>query len=265
MIRKLVSIALALMLLLTLTIPALAAQEPTVTLKASKTKLAPGDTLNITASITELKDCKTGGFLFEYDEKIFDYVDGKSLAGLKGFFAGVSTAGGNVAGFFMNGMGSVKGDLFQITLKVRDGVSACGTVITGTPSITVGDEKISCGVEEAQVEIVASKDGAATGDKKNPTVPKETTPDGAPATTTEPIVYEGAQIGDGATESVKPSEPKPMTGTTGATGGTGTTGIIAGNDDGGTAEFPWWILAVIALVALGGGAYLFFEIRRTKK
>ena len=104
--KKLFAACFCLLLLCALAMPVFAATSAKMTVAASKTDLKPGDKVTFTVSVTKVDNCTVGGFLFDFDERVFSYEGGKSMAGLKGFFAGVSTAAGNVAGFFMNGVGS---------------------------------------------------------------------------------------------------------------------------------------------------------------
>ncbi len=150
--KKLSVFLIMLMAAALLVLPAFAAQTATFSVSASNTAVLPGDTFTVTVSTSKVDNCTTGGFMFSYDKNAFEYVSGVSLSGLTGFNAGVSTQAGNVAGYFMNGTGTVQGDIFQITLKVKDSASGAYT-ISGTPNMSAGGESVSCSANSVTVTV----------------------------------------------------------------------------------------------------------------
>ena len=142
--KPILSIIICVILLTILAVPVLAAQSATMSVSASSPTVNRGDTITITVSTTAVQNCTSGGFMFSFDKNIFEYVSGSSLSGVSGYTAGVSTAVGNIAGYFMNGNATVQGDIFQITLKVKD-TAALGTyTISGTPNFTATYGSVSC-------------------------------------------------------------------------------------------------------------------------
>lgn len=148
--KKLFVFLVVLMAAVMLVFPASAAQTATFSVSASNTAVLPGDTFTVTVSTSKVDNCTVGGFLFSYDKDAFEYVSGVSV--LTGFTAGVSTQAGNVAGYFMNGEATVQGDIFQITLKVKDSASGAYT-ISGTPNMTAGGESVSCSTNSVTVTV----------------------------------------------------------------------------------------------------------------
>ena len=136
-----------------LPLAAFAAQSATLSVTTSKDAVVPGDTFTVTVNTSAIEGCTNGGFLFAYDEDVFEYVSGTQLAGLSGFTAGISTAAGNIAGYFMNSNATVQGNIFQITLKVKEDAAAGTYSISGTPSINAGDEAVSCNVNGATITV----------------------------------------------------------------------------------------------------------------
>lgn len=177
--KWIVSIVVLLMVSL-LAMPVFAAQTASVTLSASKTSLQPGDTFSVTVNITTVEKCSSGGFMFYYDEKAFEYVEGSAL--VSGFaLSGISTANNKLAGYFMSISGgeTVKGDIFRVTFKVKDNASGSYT-ISGNPSMQVGEDgdknAVSCTVSDVTVTV-----GSAT--QSTQPAPDETT---APEETVAP-------------------------------------------------------------------------------
>ena len=130
-----------------------------VSVVVSQDTLFRGDTVTVTVSISPLENCAAGGFLFEFDTDTFEYVSGEALVSDFGS-AGVSTVNGRIAGYFMNGNETVKGSIFQITLRVKDTAAFADYTISGVPSlgVKVGDtsEHISCEANAATVTVACS-------------------------------------------------------------------------------------------------------------
>ena len=151
------SIAIVLILTLSLLIcavPAFAAQTSTVSLTASNSTVYAGDIFTVTVSASAVSDCVSGGFMFDYDEDVFEYVSGSAL--VTGYdAAGVSTVNNLLSGYFMGDTAAnIEGDLFQVNFQVKD-TAALGTyTITGTPSLkTSSGEVITYSVTDVTVTV----------------------------------------------------------------------------------------------------------------
>lgn len=152
--KKLSIILILLLIVSMIAVPAFAAQSATMSVSASKSTAYRGDTITVTVSTSKVDGCTTGGFMFSFDKNAFEYVSGSAL--LSGFSAGVSTQAGNVAGYFMNGNATVQGNIFQITLRVKDTAPFGTYSISGTPSLTAADGTVSCSAGRASVTIVCT-------------------------------------------------------------------------------------------------------------
>lgn len=236
------SISIVVLLLVCLVaIPVLAAQTATMTVSASKTALKPGDTFTVTVSTTRVEDCTTGGFMFQYDKDVFAYVDGSAL--VSGFtMAGVSTAGGNVAGYCMATSGSttIEGDIFRITLQVKESAAAGSYTISGVPSLTVlnGGTKETVSATAISTTVTVSTDGA------------EPTEEETVAATTEPAESAASEATTEATtaSTTEATEALPTKGDDAAA----PTEILTIGATTPTSEktgFPWWI--PFALLGIG--------------
>ena len=136
-----------------------ASQPVEVTVSASPSTMCWGKEITVTVSIEEVNNCWVGGFLFGYDKDVFEYVHGEAL--VSNFAAsGVSDANGEIAGYFMDETTKAKnieGDLFQITLKVKEGAAAGNYEISGQATfVTVsGDvgETLTCKVTAKIVTV----------------------------------------------------------------------------------------------------------------
>ena len=107
-----------------------------VTLSAPEEDIHWGDEVAVTVSVPAIEHCTTGGFLFDFDTDIFEYVRGEAL--VSGFSAaGVSVINGNIAGYFMSGEEDIQGDIFRIILRVKDNAPFADYTISGEASFSV--------------------------------------------------------------------------------------------------------------------------------
>ena len=235
-----------------LVMPVLAASSATMTISASKNQVSKGDTFTVSVSASKVEDCATGGFLFDYDQNAFEYVEGS--AQVSGFaLAGVSTANNKIAGYFMNTTGAttIEGALFKITLKVK---ATSGTyTISGTSSLSVLNggtkESVSASVNsititvgdgqqtETPTEVVTNPTIATEVVATNPAVVTETT-EGmniVAAPTTEQAETPATEQAETPNTQAKPA---PIEGA-----------LISQDKDNPAAGFPWWI--IFALMGIG--------------
>ena len=110
-----------------------------ISLMADKETLYRGDTVTLTVTTSPIEHSTYGGFLFEFDADIFEYVSGETT--ITGFtMAGVTNTNGVVAGYFMNGDETIKGTIFQVTLRVKDDAPFDSYSISGIANIKVNVE-----------------------------------------------------------------------------------------------------------------------------
>ena len=153
--KKIFVFVTLLLIVAMLAIPALAAQTATMTVKSSASTTHRGETITVTVSTTAVNNCSNGGFMFAYDKNAFEYVSGSAL--VSGYStSGISTAAGNLAGYFMNGSATVQGNIFQITLKVKDNAAFGTYTFSGTPSMAASDGAVTCSVNGATVTIACN-------------------------------------------------------------------------------------------------------------
>ncbi|MBE6958701.1 MAG: hypothetical protein E7447_06090 [Ruminococcaceae bacterium] len=151
---KKISIFLILMLaVVMLAVPVLAAQPAAMTVNASDKTLDRGDTVVITVSTTKVDECVSGGFMLTFDKNVFEFVSGESALSAQGYMAGVSNAAGNVAGYFMNGNKTVEGEIFKITLRVKDTAAYGSYTVSGVPNLKAGGAAVECTVNEVTFTV----------------------------------------------------------------------------------------------------------------
>ena len=250
--KKLSVLILVLLMVCLVAMPVLAVQTATLTVSASKTTLKPDDTFTVTVSTTRVDDCTTGGFMFQYDKNVFAYVDGSALVG--GFtMAGVSTAGGNVAGYCMltSGSTTIEGDLFRITLQVKDNASAGSYTISGVPSVTIlnGTAKEAVSATAGSVTVTVSTDGAKPTEEETVAATTEAAESATSEATTEATTASTTETTE-AIPTKGDDAPAPTEIIT-----IGATAPVVEK-----AGFPWWI----PFALLGVGSIIAIVILKKK-
>lgn len=153
MMKKVSVFAAVLLLLAAMAIPAFAAQTATLTVEASAQNVDRGDTVVITVSTSKVDECVSGGFRFIYDANVFEYVSGESALSKNDYIAGISLAAGNVAGFFMNGNKTIEGEIFKITLRVKDTAAYGNYTVSGDPKMVAGKQDVTCTANPVTVTV----------------------------------------------------------------------------------------------------------------
>ena len=154
---KKISIALILLLVINLiAVPALAAQSAHISVYASTSTVTRGQTFTVIVSTSAIENCISGGVFFEYDTNVFETVGGKAMSSLNGFTAGIYNQNGKLAGYFMNSNATVQGEIFQVTLKVKDNAAFGTHNIYGEGSANDTSGTVSCNTGCASVSVVCN-------------------------------------------------------------------------------------------------------------
>ena len=149
---KKLSIFLVLLLTLSLlAVSVLAAQTATMTVTVSDSSVTRGDTFTVIVNISSVDNCEAAGFMFDYDASVFEYIDGRALIS-DATGAGITTVNNILAGWFAKEGGmAIQGDLFEVTLKVKDNAAFGEYTISGIGSINSG--AINCATNAATITV----------------------------------------------------------------------------------------------------------------
>lgn len=139
--RFLTFTACLLLLIGILAVPAFAADSIAVAMKASKTTVLPGETITVTVSVSEFKNC-TGGLLkISYNTDVFERSDNKWTLSTA---PAMNIADGDaVFAYGKSNPASVSGNVFQFTLKVKANAPRDSYDVQVTMDLNAGDEKSS--------------------------------------------------------------------------------------------------------------------------
>lgn len=129
--KKFIVVTLCVLLLMVAAVPALAAEETTVTVTPSKTVVERGDTVDFTVSISG--DVRFTSIMVDlnFDENVFEFVssvDNNSTGGMLAPY----TATEKEVGLVMMGGGSYTGQLQVLTFKVKDTAPIQATSVTSS-------------------------------------------------------------------------------------------------------------------------------------
>ena len=179
--KKIIAIYLCCMLFAACAMPVFAAADATMTLKADKQTLKPGEQVTITVDIKTTKECGSYGMIMEYDAKVFKVVDGvcKSGAWFKNFKAD--------RGFAVIYLDAKKLDekVGTVTLQVLPDAATGTATFTGRPSVKNGDTSLACTVNTLSFQIAKeqSQPQQTQPQQTQPTQPQQTAPVGSQPTT----------------------------------------------------------------------------------
>ena len=153
---KKLSIVLVLLLAISLlAVSVFAAQTATVTVTTSNTAVHRGETVTVTVSVSAVDNCEAGGFRFNYNTDVFEYVSGNALViGYTG--AGISTLNDQLAGYFMGNAKNVEGDIFEVVLRVKDDAAYGDYTITGTPKMKSDNKDVTCTLTAANITVACN-------------------------------------------------------------------------------------------------------------
>lgn len=140
--KRFLTFAACLLLLIGfLAAPAFAADSIAVAMKASKTTVLPGETITVTVSVSEFKNC-TGGLLkISYNTDAFERSDNKWTLSTA---PAMNIADGDaVFAYGKSSPATVSGNVFQFTLKVKANAPRGSYDVQVTMDLNAGDEKSS--------------------------------------------------------------------------------------------------------------------------
>lgn len=171
---------------------AVAADDTTVTIKADKTEVNPGDTFTITISGSAEAGINGLTGSLSYDKDQLELVSAKSVDTEKWSSLGQNSEGNIEIAIIANSSDIKSGNIFEVTFKVKDSVER-GTVIKVTPSNIVLDTlaetdseyKAELGDVEVKVKEEASKPDNTTKPSIDNTTSENATNNTTPENKTE--------------------------------------------------------------------------------
>lgn len=146
--KKITAILVCLLLVASLAVTAFADEAVTFTLAASKTNVSRGDVIDFTVTMSELADCKSGGFALNVDENVFEFVDGSGVCHVQGTaMDSCQVVAGKISGSFVIKVGTatVSGKIFSFQLKVKADAALADSAIEiqGAARNSAGDVAVT--------------------------------------------------------------------------------------------------------------------------
>lgn len=229
--KKLTYILICTCLVAALVVTALAAGSAQMTINAPKEKVAPGETVAFTVTLSAVENCRSAGVKLSYDEDVFEFLEGSCslkdvvIASFKDG-TGVFTFGEPVA---------VAGEIFTFRLQVKETAAAGSYSIAAKGNVRDAEGAIDTTVKGVSLSVMT--EATVQTEPLHPvTLPQEETEPASQETEPE----KNAQLADMTnpvytigTDPVAPRKP-----------------------------FLWWIVASVAVIAAGSVPVL---IRRRRK
>ncbi len=238
--KKLCCILVCILLAAAMAVTAAAATSAEMTISASETKVLPGDTVSFSVSVSQVEDCRSAGFMLNYDKNVFEFVSGKcSLS--ETALADFSDDSGV---FALGSSATVSGEIFTFQLKVKNDTALGEYSISANGNVRTSAGAISTTVNALTVTV--SGEGAAQTEQTESAVTQDEEPEIAAtqdAVPTEETEANETTVPTMETENTAPQEklesvedPAPDRNT-----------------------FPWWLLIVGAVAAIGGVVFVLLK------
>jgi len=236
--KKLAYILICVCLTVALAVTVFAAETANMTLNAAKETVMPGETVAFTVTLSALEDCRSAGVKLSYDQDVFAFVEGS--CSLETVLIASFKEGTGV--FAFKEPAAVAGEIFTFRLQVKDDAAPGSYSITAKGSVRDAEGAVDTTVNGVSLSV-AKETAAETTAQTEP--PQQTQPASEETAPDQRAPMEG-------TETV-PQEAKPQKGMQSADTTTPVYTIGAGSTDA-CEPFPWWIVAVVAVIVAGGVA-----------
>lgn len=155
--KKILALALAALLLAMAVLP-VAAASSNMSISAGSSTAYRGDTVNFTIRMATVEDCKSGGIVLNYDNKVFEFVTGNCEVGgasMSAFNAGTGT-------FAFSAGTSVGGVIFTFQLRVRSDAAFGTYTVSGTPNARTSDgSSVNMSISGASVTVACKHEYSA--------------------------------------------------------------------------------------------------------
>lgn len=150
--KKTVAILLAVLLMASLSVTAFAATG-NMSATVSSASVAANEEVTLTFKMANCDDCGSAALVFSFDDAVFDVVSGEWLVAnsmIKDFKGADKTA---ALSFNIGQKASINGDLFQLTLKVKENAPAGETTVSVAPTVHFSGEDIPCTGTSVKVTV----------------------------------------------------------------------------------------------------------------
>ena len=157
--KKIISVVILTLVLLSTAISVFAAGNAEFVISASSEKVAPGDEIVVTVSLTAGSKCRSMGFRPQFDTTALEIVSGECLV-KNAVIADFSKQDGTVA--LLEEATAYNGDLCRFTLRVKDD-AAPGTLELGGKCAAKNDaDALTCNLKSAKITVVADQSEEST-------------------------------------------------------------------------------------------------------
>ena len=259
--KKLFTVCICILLLAAVTVTAFAAETAKLTISTQNTAVMPGDTVDFSVSLSDIKSCRSAGLMLNYDKAVFDFVAGKCTVD-KTIMADFSDG---IGVFALEKAAAISGEVFTFRLKVKSNAASGTYSITAKGNARTQDGAVSTKVNALKVTVGGEQN--ATQTQPTETKPVETKPVSKPEVTIPSQVIE--QLIPTIPETV-PVIPETTVETTQETtqDALATEPSVPAETPEPTTKkepskkFQWWIPVVCGLIALGSVVYIVLKKKK---
>ena len=157
--KKIISLVILIMVFLCTVIPVFAAGNAEFVVSVSSDKVAPGDEIVVTVSLTAGSKCRSMGFRPQFDKASLEIVSGECLV-KNAVIADFSKQDGTVA--LLEEATAYNGDLCRFTLRVKDD-AAPGTLELGGKCAAKNDaDALTCNLKSAKITVFVAQSEEST-------------------------------------------------------------------------------------------------------
>lgn len=150
--KKLLFCVICLLLVMALSVTVFASSSAFMSVVPSSTAARRGDTITFTVHLSQVENCRSGGFVVSYDSSVFEFAGGQCVA------AGAALAdfsGGT--GVFAFGEGqTAAGAVFTFSLRVKDNAPYGTYTVAGSANVRTGEGDLPTGVAGATIVLSCS-------------------------------------------------------------------------------------------------------------
>lgn len=236
--KRIAAFFLCLVMICALAAPVRAAGN-SITLRADKTTLSPGDQFTLTVSFAAGETVSTVAMKLSYDSNVLEVVDGQVDTSTEPLVSGFNGSG---FALMYNPAGTYSGNMGTVMLRVKSNAAAGTITISGTPVFKNGADVVDATCNELTITIKSDGTASQPSQEATAAVPAET----------------GSQ-GDTPPAVTVPAVNAPAAETTNKTGD----GVQPAADGGAENSSPlWWILLAVAIAAGAALAVIFIARKR---
>ena len=148
--KKIITILVCVLVLGAMVSGVFADNTASMTIKASKDSVSPGEKVTFTVSVSKLDSCTSAGIILGFDSSVYEMDSWECLVS-SAMMPSYDPATKLLS--FANQGAALEGDIFKFTLKVKDSAKKADANVSGTPYLRNSAGTISATIKGTTVSI----------------------------------------------------------------------------------------------------------------